>query len=156
MNRSAQGPSRQALRRQRRHAAAALWEGWRGFIRLSVVCVLAFVLGVLLSHQVEQRWVAPICQAHAAAHGLVYRAVEVHGLRSEQMGPHCLFGTAGSNGSSLWLPKVTGFWPGLWMDFATFTELTVPALAVLLAGLWSGLSAWRRGLQGAHGAPRQD
>lgn len=156
MNRSAQGPSRQARRRQARQAAAQLWEGWRGFLRLSAVCGLAFVLGVSLSHQVEQRWVAPICQAHAAAHGLVYRAVEVHGLRSEQTGPHCLFGTAGSNGTSLWLPKVAGFWPGLWMDFATFTELTVPALAVLLAGLWAGLNTWRRGLQGAHGAPRQD
>lgn len=120
------------------------------------MCALAFVLGMSLAHQVEQRWVAPACQAHAATHGLVYRDVEVHGLRSEQMGPHCLFGSAGSDGTSQWLQHVIGFWPSLWMDFATFTELTVPALAVLLAGLWSGLDVWRRGLTGPQGAPPQD
>ena len=128
------------LRRRRQRAVAALWEGWRGLMRLVVVGLLAFAAGELLDHWVETVWVQPICQAHAANQGLAYRGIVVERLRSSEPGSHCLFGKAGQYESSLPLQKVMGFLPSLWIDFATGTEITVPLLACAFASLWS---AWR-------------
>lgn len=109
-------------------------------MRLVVVGLLAYAAGVLLDRWVETVWVQPICQAHAASQGLAYRGIVVDRLRSSEPGPHCLFGHAGRDESSLPLQKLMGFLPSLWIDFATCTEITVPLLACALASLWS---VWR-------------
>ncbi len=126
-------------------ASAPLWEGWRGFRRLAVVCVLAFVVGLVLAHAVERRVVAPACAAHAAAHGLVYRGVTVYGPRSDESGARCLFGRSGGDDeSSVRLQKVMPFLPTLAIDFLLDIEFTVPLFAVLFAGL-TALALQRRG-----------
>lgn len=126
-------------------ASAPLWEGWRGFRRLAVVCVLAFVVGLVLAHAVERRVVAPACAAHASAHGLAYRGVTVHGPRHDEPGAHCLFGrSGGGDEASASLQKVMPFLPSLAIDFLLDIEFTVPLFVVLFAGL----TAWalrRRG-----------
>lgn len=126
-------------------ASAPLWEGWRGFRRLAVVCVLAFVVGLVLAHAVERRVVVPTCAAHASAHGLVYRGVTVHGPRQHEPGAHCLFGrSAGVDETSASLHKVMPFFTSLAIDFLLDIEFTVPLFAVLFAGL-TALALQRRG-----------
>jgi hypothetical protein len=125
--------------------ASALWEGWRGFRRLAVVCVLAFVVGLLLEQAMERGIVAPVCAAHAASHGLVYRGVTVHGPRHAEPGAHCLFGRGGDDETSASLLKVLPFFTTLAIDFLLDVEFTVPLFAVIFAGLTALALRRRRG-----------
>lgn len=125
--------------------ASALWEGWRGFRRLALVCVLAFVVGLLVEQAMERGVVAPACAAHATSHGLVYRGVTVHGPRNNEPGAHCLFGHVGGDETSASLHKVLPFFTSLAIDFLLDIEFTVPLFAVLLAGLTALALRRRRG-----------
>lgn len=112
-----------------------MWEGWRGFRRLAVLCMLAFVVGLVLAQVVERAVVAPACAQHAAAHGLHLRGVTVHGPRNDEPGAHCLFGRGGDDETSASLQKVMPFFAALAIDFLIDVEFTVPLFAVLFAGL---------------------
>lgn len=129
--------------RDARRQAAALWEGWRGFRRLAALCVLAFAVGLVLAWAVERDVVLPACAAHASAHGLVLRGVDVHGPRQDEPGAHCLFGR-GDNETSASLPKVMPFLDALVIDFALDVGFTVPLFAVLFAGLTAWVWRLRR------------
>lgn len=124
---------------------SCLWEGWRGFRGLAVVCVLAFVIGFAVEQAMERGVVAPACAAHASAHGLVYRGVTVHGPRNDEPGAHCLFGRGGDDETSASLQKVLPFLTALAIDFLLDIEFTVPLFAVLLAGLTALALRRRRG-----------
>lgn len=125
--------------------ASALWEGRRGFRRLALVCVLAFVVGLLVEQAMERGVVVPACAAHATSHGLVYRGVTVHGPRNNEPGAHCLFGHVGGDETSASLHKVLPFFTSLAIDFLLDIEFTVPLFAVLLAGLTALALRRRRG-----------
>jgi hypothetical protein len=124
-----------SMPRRSLRASTSLWEGWHGFRRLAVVCMLAFVVGLVVAQAMERGVVVPVCAAHASAHGLVYRGVTVHGPRNNEPGAHCLFGRGGDDETSLSLLKVLPFFTTLAIDFLLDIEFTVPLFAVLFAGL---------------------
>lgn len=125
--------------------ASTLWEGWHGFRRLALVCMLALGIGLVVKQAMEHGVVAPACAAHASAHGLVYRGVTVHGPRNDEPGAHCLFGRGGDDETSASLLKVLPFLTALVIDFLLDIEFTVPLFAVLLAGLTALALRRRRG-----------
>jgi|APDOM4702015159_1054818.scaffolds.fasta_scaffold76320_2 hypothetical protein len=126
-------------------AQVPLWEGRRGFLRLALVCVLAFIIGLVVEQAMEHGVVEPVCAAHASAHGLVYRGVTVNGPRNNEPGAHCLFGHVGGDETSASLHKVMPFFGSLAIDFLLDIEFTVPLFAVLLAGLTALALRRRRG-----------
>jgi hypothetical protein len=100
---------------------------------------------------VERRVVAPACRAHAVAHGLSYRGIDVHGSRQDQPGPHCLFTRADGSATAVWLQRAAPFLTDLWVNVAMDLELAVPLWTVLLALLWVKLApppAARAGVAG--------
>ncbi len=127
--------------------ALALWQGWRGAVTTAIVLLLGLVLALALSWRVEQQVVAPLCRAHAAAHGLTYVGIDTYGPRQEQTGPHCLFVAADGSEMDVWLQRIAPFLTDLWIGFATDVEIMAPLLAVLLACAWMALHRVRAGLR---------
>lgn len=107
------------------------WDGWRGLLRLALLGLLAWAVAFSVDQAVERRLVAPACAAHAAAKGLAYRGVAVHGPRDDLPGAHCLFGGRGTDETSAPLQSLVPWLSGLAIDFAVDMHFTVPLFMVL-------------------------
>jgi hypothetical protein len=120
-----------------------LWQGRRGLINQALALVVGFCGALAIAQVAEHDVAAPACRAYAADHSLTYSGIDVHSLRRNQPGPHCLFADAEGNESSVWLLRIVPFGTDLWVSLAMDLEVSAPALAVLLALVAMGLDRAR-------------
>ncbi len=130
--------ARGEMRRRAPEVVAAARTWWVGLRRFLVIGALAVALSVGLALFAEHRYAAPLCERHAAEHGLQYRGLDYPYLgRSSGTSSgsgRCILADAAGRGTTVSLRKVE---PNFAVDFAMSTaleiEFTIPAFFALLA-----------------------